>query len=278
MKPRATLAALRNRGAHLYLADGVLRCRAPVGAIDEGLRARVALMRDELTELVRCEVQQEALGWKVRAWRADGRIFCQGASNQALAAIHSLEGGHIFSGQDVAQGVRLDGRHIIDIHPTILRFFDIERTVPGVAMPVFRNPSLNTDSVPEPAYRNIAVVQTLPVYETLRTVNELRMRFRNTRITLIGHERFRLLYDIYHMQIMEGDVIRTIRKYKDYIAHYHTGGVPGRNEIDGTQELNYHAICQALVDFGYAGYLGQEFIPKGDPMTSLAQAARICDV
>ena len=94
----------------------------------------------------------------------------------------------------------------------------------------------------------------------------------------IGHERFKLLYDIYHMQIMEGDVIRTIRTYKDHIAHYHTGGVPGRNEIDDSQELNYRAICQAIVDMGFSGYLAQEFIPKRDPMVSLAQAARICDV
>ena len=94
----------------------------------------------------------------------------------------------------------------------------------------------------------------------------------------VGHDRFKLLYDIYHMQIMEGDVIRTIRKYKDYFGHYHTGGVPGRNEIDDTQELNYRTICEAIVATGYTGYLGQEFIPKRDPMTSLAEAAVICDV
>ncbi len=97
-------------------------------------------------------------------------------------------------------------------------------------------------------------------------------------IEKIGHERFKLLYDIYHMQIMEGDVIRTIRTYKDYIAHYHTAGVPGRNEIDDSQELNYRAICQAIVDTGFTGYLAQEFIPKRDPMASLAEAAGICDV
>ena len=94
----------------------------------------------------------------------------------------------------------------------------------------------------------------------------------------VGHDRFKLLYDIYHMQIMEGDVIRTITDNKDYIRHYHTGGVPGRNEIDDTQELNYRTICQAIVEMGFSGYLAQEFIPKRDPMTSLAEAARICDV
>jgi hydroxypyruvate isomerase len=94
----------------------------------------------------------------------------------------------------------------------------------------------------------------------------------------VGSERFKLLYDIYHMQIMEGDVIRTIRKHKDHIGHYHTGGNPGRNEIDETQELNYPAIVKAILDTGYSGFLGQEFIPKRDKLESLAQGFRICDV
>jgi hydroxypyruvate isomerase len=94
----------------------------------------------------------------------------------------------------------------------------------------------------------------------------------------VGSPRFKLLYDIYHMQIMEGDVIRTIRTYKDYIGHYHTGGNPGRNEIDETQELNYPAIVKAILETGYKGFLGQEFIPRRDPLTSLAQGFRICDV
>jgi hydroxypyruvate isomerase len=94
----------------------------------------------------------------------------------------------------------------------------------------------------------------------------------------VGSERFRLLYDIYHMQIMEGDVVRTIRENKEFIAHYHTGGVPGRHEIDETQELNYAAIIKAILDTGYTGYLGQEFIPQREPIASLGQGFRICDV
>ena len=94
----------------------------------------------------------------------------------------------------------------------------------------------------------------------------------------VGSPRFKLLYDIYHMQIMEGDVIRTIKQYHEYIGHYHTGGNPGRNEIDDTQELNYGAVMRAIIETGYDGYIGQEFIPARDPMTSLAQAYRICDV
>src|SRR5688572_8765045 len=95
----------------------------------------------------------------------------------------------------------------------------------------------------------------------------------------VGSDRFKLLYDIYHMQIMEGDVIATIRKYKDYIAHYHTGGVPGRNEIDETQELHYPAIMKAIIDTGFKGHVAQEFIPKRpDALASLKQGVDICDV
>jgi len=94
----------------------------------------------------------------------------------------------------------------------------------------------------------------------------------------VGSERMKLLYDIYHMQIMEGDMIATIKKYKEYLAHYHTGGVPGRNEIDDSQEINYPAVMRAIVDTGYKGFVAQEFIPKRDPITSLRQAVGICDV
>ena len=94
----------------------------------------------------------------------------------------------------------------------------------------------------------------------------------------VGSERFKLLYDIYHMQIMEGDVIRTIRENHSFIAHYHTGGVPGRHEIDGAQELNYAAIARAIKETGHRGFVAQEFIPTRDPITSLAEALVICTV
>jgi hydroxypyruvate isomerase len=95
----------------------------------------------------------------------------------------------------------------------------------------------------------------------------------------IGSPNFRLLYDIYHMQIMEGDVIATIRKNHEFFAHYHTGGVPGRHEIDETQELNYGAIMRAIVETGHAGFVAQEFIPaRPDVLASLKQAVGICDV
>ena len=95
----------------------------------------------------------------------------------------------------------------------------------------------------------------------------------------IGSPNFRLLYDIYHMQIMEGDVIATIRKSHEYFSHYHTGGVPGRHEIDDTQELNYAAIMRAIVETGHKGHVAQEFIPaRPDVLASLRQAVEICNV
>lgn len=95
----------------------------------------------------------------------------------------------------------------------------------------------------------------------------------------VGSERMKLLYDIYHMQIMEGDVIATIKKHNAYIAHYHTGGVPGRHEIDETQELYYPAIMKAIVETGFKGFVGQEFVPaRADVLASLKQGVQICNV
>lgn len=95
----------------------------------------------------------------------------------------------------------------------------------------------------------------------------------------VGSEHFKLLYDIYHMQIMEGDLIATIRRHHQHFVHYHTAGVPGRREIGQDQELNYPAICRAIRDTGFDGYIAQEFMPSApDPAASLREAIRICDV
>jgi len=95
----------------------------------------------------------------------------------------------------------------------------------------------------------------------------------------VGSSNFKLLYDIYHMQINEGDIIRTINENHQFIGHYHTAGVPGRNEIDQSQELFYPAIMKAIVDSGFKGFVAQEFIPKNkQPMQSLENAIMICDV
>ncbi|MEY4904212.1 MAG: hypothetical protein RLZZ292_2027 [Bacteroidota bacterium] len=95
----------------------------------------------------------------------------------------------------------------------------------------------------------------------------------------VGSEQFKLLYDIYHMQIMEGDVIRNIKEYHSFFSHYHTGGVPGRNEIDDSQELYYPAIMKAIADTGFKGHVAQEFIPKNtDKLASLDKCVKICDI
>jgi hydroxypyruvate isomerase len=97
-------------------------------------------------------------------------------------------------------------------------------------------------------------------------------------VKAVNSPRVKLLYDIYHMQIMEGDVIHTIREAQQYIGHYHTGGVPGRHELDDTQELNWRAVARAIVETGFKGYLAHEFVPTKDPLTSLREAVTLCDV
>jgi hydroxypyruvate isomerase len=97
-------------------------------------------------------------------------------------------------------------------------------------------------------------------------------------VKAVSSPRVKLLYDIYHMQIMEGDVIHTIRDAQQYIGHYHTGGVPGRHELDDSQELNWRAVARAIVDTGFTGYLAHEFVPTKDPITSLREAVTLCDV
>ena len=97
-------------------------------------------------------------------------------------------------------------------------------------------------------------------------------------IKKVGSPYVKLLFDIYHVQIMDGDIIMRIQQYKDYIGHYHTAGNPGRSEINGTQEINYPAVMNAIVDTGYTGFVGHEFLPTLDPLESLKQAVELCDV
>jgi len=95
----------------------------------------------------------------------------------------------------------------------------------------------------------------------------------------VGSDRLKILFDIYHVQIMQGDVIVRLKQYKDFIAHYHTAGNPGRNEIDDTQEIHYPGILRAIAETGYQGFVGQEFIPTWkDPVVALRHAAKLCDV
>ncbi len=105
-----------------------------------------------------------------------------------------------------------------------------------------------------------------------------RTAFGAAIIEAVGSPRVKLLYDIYHMQIMEGDVIRTIRQHAAHIGHFHTGGVPGRHELDDTQELNYHAVARAIAETGFTGYLAHEFVPTREPLRSLKEAVELCAV
>ena len=94
----------------------------------------------------------------------------------------------------------------------------------------------------------------------------------------VNSPRLKLLFDIYHMQIMEGDVIRTIRDNIQYIGHFHTGGVPGRHELDDTQELNWRTVAKAIADLNFQGYVAHEFVPTRDPLKSLEEAVKLCTV
>ncbi len=97
-------------------------------------------------------------------------------------------------------------------------------------------------------------------------------------IRRVGSPRMKLLFDVFHVQIMDGDLIRRIHEHKDLIGHVHVAGNPGRGELDDSQEINYPPVMKALVDVGYQGYVGQEFIPTRDPAASLRQAVAVCDV
>jgi hydroxypyruvate isomerase len=97
-------------------------------------------------------------------------------------------------------------------------------------------------------------------------------------IKRVGSPRLKLLFDVYHVQIMDGDVIRRLRQHREHLGHVHVAGCPGRNELDNTQEINFPPIMQALLDIGYQGYVGQEFIPTRAPYPGLYEAVRLCDV
>jgi hydroxypyruvate isomerase len=137
-----------------------------------------------------------------------------------------------------------------------------------------------------------AIKQVLPLLtekkitlhmELLNSINHKDYMADNTKwgvqlCKMVGDERFKLLFDIYHMGMMKEDVIAMIKEHHEYFGHYHTAGVPGRNEIDDSQTLKYPAIMKAILDTPFKDYVAHEFIPKHDPATSLAQAAKICDV
>jgi hydroxypyruvate isomerase len=199
-----------------------------------------------------------------------------------------------------------EGLNRLENHDKIVRFF--ERTAPVVAKAGFKNiicfsgnrKGMNDEQGLENCAAGLKRIVPICEQHGVKAVMELL----NSKVDhqdymcdhtawgvelckRVGSEHFGLLYDIYHMQIMEGDVIRTIRGDKNkglaaaapYIAHYHTGGVPGRNEIDDSQELYYPAIMRAIAETGFKGFVAQEFIPKRpDALASLRQGVQICDV
>jgi hydroxypyruvate isomerase len=190
------------------------------------------------------------------------------------------------------------GFNRLENHDKIVAFF--EETAPKVAEAGFKNiicfSGNRKGQSDEQGLENcaIGIKRVLPICEKHNVLAV--MELLNSRVNhpdyqcdksawgvelckRVGSEYFKLLYDIYHMQIMEGDLIATIKKYHQYFAHYHTGGVPGRNEIDDTQEIHYPAVMKAIVDSGFKGHVAQEFIPKRpDVIASLKQGVTICDV
>ena len=191
------------------------------------------------------------------------------------------------------------GLNRLENHDKIVAFF--EDTAPKVAAAGFRNIicfSGNRAGMPdEQGLDNCAVglKRIMPICEKNKVLAV--MELLNSKVNhpdymrdhtvwgvelckRVGSDHFKLLYDIYHMQIMEGDVIATIRDNFAHIGHYHTGGVPGRHELDETQELQYRTVMTALADLGYSGYIGQEFIPTcgRDPLASLRHGVGVCSV
>lgn len=190
------------------------------------------------------------------------------------------------------------GLNRIENHDKILRFF--EETAPAVSKAgapniiCFSGNRAGMDDAQGLENCAIGLKRIMPIAEKHKVT--ICMELLNSRVNhpdymcdksawgvelvkRVGSERFKLLYDIYHMQIMEGDMIATIKKNYESFGHYHTGGVPGRNEIDDTQEIFYPAVMKAIVETGYKGFVAQEFIPKReDKIASLKQGVRICDV
>ena len=232
--------------------------------------------------------------------------FCRACAEMGLPAIDLLEEadwavarehGLVCSMGYAGGGSIKDGLNVVANHDGIVRNF--ERTIPRAA--AMRVPNVITffgnrqGMGDEQATANCIVglnrVKRIAENEGVTICVELlnskvnhpdyqgdRTPFGAAIVKAVGSPRVKLLYDIYHMQIMEGDVIHTIRDNHDLIAHYHTGGVPGRHELDDTQELNWAAICRAIVDTGFRGYLAHEFVPTRDPLTSLREAVALCDV
>ena len=232
--------------------------------------------------------------------------LCKAAKEMGLASVELVEVkdfptlqkyGLICAMVSGVPGGITDGLNRIENHDKIVKYF--EETAPIVAKSGFKNiicfSGNRRGMSDEEGLKNCAIglKRIAPIVEKNKVI--AAMELLNSKVNhpdymcdrtpwgvelckQVGSEHFKLLYDIYHMQIMEGDVIATIKKHHQYLAHYHTGGVPGRAEIDDTQELYYPAIMKAIMATGFKGHVAQEFVPKRDPLTSLKQGVMICDV
>ena len=232
--------------------------------------------------------------------------LCKAAKEMGLASVELVEVkdfptlqkyGLICAMVSGVPGGITDGLNRIENHDKIVKYF--EETAPIVAKSGFKNiicfSGNRRGMSDDEGLKNCAIglKRIAPIVEKQKVT--AAMELLNSKVNhpdymcdrtpwgvelckQVGSEHFKLLYDIYHMQIMEGDVIATIKKHHQYLAHYHTGGVPGRAEIDDTQELYYPAIMKAIMATGFKGHVAQEFVPKRDPLTSLKQGVMICDV
>ena len=232
--------------------------------------------------------------------------FCAGVAEIGLPAIDLLlvdewavahDHGLVVSCGDVGAGTIVDGLNEPANHATIISAFErhipraAQEGVPNVICFFGNRRGMANGPAIENSIRCLEECAPIAEAEGVTIVVEAlnskqgghldyigdHMSYALEVIRAVDSPRVRILYDIYHMQIMEGDIIRTLTDSADWIGHYHTGGVPGRAEIDESQELNYPAIVRAIRDTGFTGYMAHEFIPRsGDPLRSLAQAVELC--
>jgi len=234
--------------------------------------------------------------------------FCRAAAAMGLAAIDLLqpedwdpvrESGQVCSmGYPTARGDFIaTGFNDRANHPMLLR--ELEEAIPAAArhgvpnvIAMFGNRRGRSDGdAIDACVAGLGAIKALAEEQRVTICLELlnsrvdhadyqgdRTAFGVAVVQAVGSPRVKLLYDIYHMQIMEGDIIRTIRDNREWIGHFHTGGVPGRHELDGTQELNWRAVATAIADTGFTGFLAHEFVPTRDPLTSLREAVATCNV
>jgi hydroxypyruvate isomerase len=275
---------------------------APAVAASPLRRGNVLAARDGVVKNGR--LKQSVSRWPYNAIPLPD--FCKAIAEMGLTAIDLLEEGDWAVARDhgltcsmgyAGGGSIRDGLNVTANHDAILRNF--ERSIPrAAAMKVpnvitfFGNRRGMSDEV--------AVANCVAGLNRVKKIGEdngvtICVELLNSKVNhpdyqgdrtafgvavvkAVSSPRVKLLYDIYHMQIMEGDLIKTIRDNREHIAHFHTGGVPGRHELDGTQEVNWPAVCRAIVDTGFSGYVAHEFVPTRDPLTSLREAIALCDV